>query len=45
MRYSRSREAIELYSDTIMRRETRRCFWVLAALIGSFVLVLSVLTQ
>jgi hypothetical protein len=44
MRLSRDHDAIESYSDNLMRRETRRCLWIVAAIIGSFTLALTVVT-
>jgi hypothetical protein len=45
MRHSHSHDAIEFYSDSIMRRETRRCLWVLCAFMASFTATFWVITQ
>jgi hypothetical protein len=45
MHYSQNRDAIEQYVESIMRRETRRCLWVLSAFVASFTFTLSVLVR
>jgi 1,2-phenylacetyl-CoA epoxidase PaaB subunit len=45
MHYSQDRDAIEQYVESIMRRETRRCLWVLSAFVASFTFTLSVLVR